>query len=89
MPGAAGSSATSRGGDSRVRGRPVRAALEGGDSRVGGLGALGGIEGLGGVGGVEIELIALCDGDDVWEPGSLGLRVARSPAGRRPALPGR
>ncbi|MGI8801336.1 MAG: glycosyltransferase [Solirubrobacteraceae bacterium] len=25
---------------------------------------------------LETELIALCDGDDVWEPGSLGLRVA-------------
>jgi GT2 family glycosyltransferase len=26
---------------------------------------------------LETELVALCDGDDVWEPGSLGLRVAR------------
>jgi glycosyltransferase involved in cell wall biosynthesis len=25
---------------------------------------------------LETELVALCDGDDVWEPGSLGLRVA-------------
>jgi glycosyltransferase involved in cell wall biosynthesis len=25
---------------------------------------------------LETEVIALCDGDDVWEPGSLGLRVA-------------
>jgi glycosyltransferase involved in cell wall biosynthesis len=29
-----------------------------------------------GMAALETELVALCDGDDVWEPGSLGLRVA-------------
>jgi Glycosyl transferase family 2 len=29
-----------------------------------------------GLGVLETELVALCDADDVWEPGSLGLRVA-------------
>jgi hypothetical protein len=34
-----------------------------------------------GMAAVGTELVALCDGDDVWEPGSLGLRVAALIAG--------